>query len=91
MRIGVAYSDGTQHCWLRTDVADNATVQDAIEHSGVLVMYPHINLAEQKVGIFGKLVKLDAPLQPGDRVEIYRMITCDPTQVPRRSGMEDDD
>lgn len=91
MRVGVAYSDGAQHCWLRTDVADDATVQDAIEHSGVLAMYPQINLAEQKVGVFGRLVKLDAPLQAGDRVEIYRPITCDPTQVPRRGGMEDDD
>jgi hypothetical protein len=54
-------------------------------------MYPQIDLTQQKVGIFGKLVKLDAPLQPGDRVEIYRPITCDPTQVPRRGGMEDED
>lgn len=91
MRVGVAYSDGAQHCWLRTDVPDGATVQDAIEHSGVLAMYPQINLAEQKVGVFGRLVRLDATLQAGDRVEIYRPITCDPTQVPRRGGMEDDD
>lgn len=91
MRIGIAYSDGAQHCWLRIDVADEATVQDAIEHSGVLTMYPQIDLSQQKVGIFGKLTKLDAPLRPGDRVEIYRPITCDPTQVPRRGGLEDDE
>lgn len=91
MRIGIAYSDGAQHCWLRIDVSEEATVQDAIERSGVLSMYPGIDLSQQKVGIFGKLVKLDAPLQPGDRVEIYRPITCDPTQVPRRGGMEDED
>lgn len=91
MRVGIAYSDGAQHCWLRIDVADEATVQDAIERSGVLALYPHIDLSQQKVGIFGKLVKLDAPLQAGDRVEIYRPITCDPTQVPRRGGMEDED
>lgn len=91
MRIGVAYSDGVQHSWLRVDVADDATVQQAIERSGVLTMFPQIDLTQQKVGIFGKLVKLDAPLQPGDRVEIYRQITCDPTQVPRRGGMDEDD
>ena len=91
MRVGIAYSDGAQHCWLRIDVADEATVQDAIERSGVLNMYPHIDLSQQKVGIFGKLVKLDASLQAGDRIEIYRPITCDPTQVPRRGGMEDED
>ena len=49
-------------------------------------MFPHIDLETQKVGVFGKLVKLDAALRPGDRVEIYRPITCDPQTVPRRDG-----
>jgi putative ubiquitin-RnfH superfamily antitoxin RatB of RatAB toxin-antitoxin module len=44
------------------------------------------------VGVFGKLAKLDAPLKPGDRIEIYRSITADPATVPRRrTGDEDDD
>jgi hypothetical protein len=50
-----------------------------------------IDLTEQKVGIFGKLAKLDAPLKPGDRVEIYRGIVADPKTVPRRMGDEDDE
>jgi Na+-translocating ferredoxin:NAD+ oxidoreductase RnfD subunit len=48
-------------------------------------------LAAQKVGVFGKLVKLDAPLRPGDRVEIYRPITCDPQTLPRRDGAGGDE
>ena len=40
--------------------------------------------AAQKVGVFGKLVKLDAALKPGDRIEIYRGIIADPETVPRR-------
>jgi len=47
-----------------------------------------IDLETQKVGVFGRLVKLDAPLRPGDRVEIYRPITCDPQTVPRRDGSD---
>ncbi len=39
-----------------------------------------------EVGVFGRLAKLDAALKPGDRVEIYRAITCDPQTVPRRDG-----
>ena len=91
MRIGVAYADGLHPVWLRVEVADGATVQEAIESSGVLERYPEIDLSAQKVGIFGKIAKLDAPLQAGDRVEIYRPITCDPTQVPRRDGSDDDE
>jgi hypothetical protein len=37
------------------------------------------------------LAKLDAPLKPGDRVEIYRAIIADPATVPRRQMDDEDD
>jgi len=86
MQIGVAYSESSQQVWLNIEVPDEATVQEAIEKSGILKMFPHIDLDAQKIGVFGKLVKPDAKLRAGDRVEIYRAITCDPTTVPRRDG-----
>lgn len=91
MQIGVAYSEPTQQIWLTIDVPEEATVSDAIDRSGILRMFPHIDLATQKIGIFGRIVKADSPLRPGDRVEIYRPITCDPQTVPRRDGVGDDD
>ena len=91
MQIGVAYSEPAQQIWLTIDVPDGATVSDAIERSGILRMFPHIDLTTQKVGIFGKIVKAEAALRPGDRVEIYRPITCDPQTVPRRDGFGDDE
>ena len=87
MQIGVAYSEITSQIWLTTEVPDDSTVRDAIEKSGILRMFPTIDLGVQKVGVFGRLVKLDAALKPGDRVEIYRPITCDPQTVPRRDGV----
>ena len=91
MQIGVAYSEPAQQIWLTIDVPEEATVSDAIDRSGILRMFPHIDLAIQKIGIFGRIVKADSPLRPGDRVEIYRPITCDPQTVPRRDGVGDDD
>lgn len=91
MQIGVAYSEPAQQIWMTIEVPDDATVRDAIERSGILRQFPHIDLGTQKVGVFGKLVKLDAALRPGDRVEIYRPITCDPQTVPRRDGFGGDD
>jgi putative ubiquitin-RnfH superfamily antitoxin RatB of RatAB toxin-antitoxin module len=91
MQIGVAYSEAANQIWLTTEVPDESTVQAAIEKSGILRMFPGIDLGTQKVGIFGKLVKLDAVLRPGDRVEIYRPITCDPQTVPRRDGAGGDE
>ena len=91
MQIGVAYSEPSNQIWLTIEVPDDSTVQTGIEKSGILRMFPTIDLDRQKVGVFGKLVKLDAPLRPGDRVEIYRPITCDPQTVPRRDGAGGDE
>lgn len=91
MQVSVCYSDPNQQAWLRIEVPDGSTAEAAIQQSGILKMFPSINLEAQKVGVYGKVIKLDAPLQPGDRVEIYRMITCDPATVPRREMAEEED
>lgn len=91
MQVGVAYSEAGQQIWLTIEVPDESTVEEAIRRSGILKSFPQIDLAAQKVGVFGRLVKLDAPLRAGDRVEIYRPITCDPQTVPRRDGAGDED
>ncbi|GAB6040574.1 RnfH family protein [Endothiovibrio diazotrophicus] len=84
MKIGVAYSDGSDSAWLKLDIEEGARVRDAIEMSGILKRFPGIDLENQKVGIFGKLTPLDRELEENDRVEIYRPITCDPETVERR-------
>jgi hypothetical protein len=91
MQIGVTYSEPGQQLWLNIEVPDGATVREAIERSGILKQFPHIDLDAQKVGVFGKLVKPDAALRAGDRVEIYRAITCDPQTVPRRDGADSEE
>ena len=87
MQIGVAYSENAQQIWMTIDVPDDATVVDAIDRSGILQLFPQIDLEAQKVGVFGKVAKLSTPLRAGDRVEIYRPIICDPSTVPRRDGI----
>jgi putative ubiquitin-RnfH superfamily antitoxin RatB of RatAB toxin-antitoxin module len=84
MQIGVAYSEPGQQIWLNIEVPDDSSVHQAIERSGILKQFPHIDLGAQKVGVYGRLVKLDAALKPGDRIEIYRSIIADPETVPRR-------
>lgn len=84
MNVGVCYAEVDRQLWMRLEVPDNSTIEDAIKLSGVLKIYPEINLSSQKVGIFGKIAALDAPVKDGDRVEIYRQITADPQTVQRR-------
>ena len=85
MKIGVAYADSEQQVWKRIEVEQDCTINDAIDVSGLLTEFPHIDLTKQKVGIFGKISSLETKLSDGDRVEIYRDITCDPEKVPRRN------
>lgn len=90
MNIGVCYADSDRQLWLRLEVPEGVTVGDAIEHSGLLGRFPEIDLAKQKVGIFGRIVKLDSQVQEGDRIEIYRPITADPKSVKRRKIKSED-
>jgi putative ubiquitin-RnfH superfamily antitoxin RatB of RatAB toxin-antitoxin module len=91
MQVGIAYSEPVQQLWLRIEVPDASTVRDAIELSGILKKFPHLDLETMQVGIFGKVTQLDTPLKPGNRVEIYRGITADPATVPRRQMAGDDE
>ncbi|MCX7087099.1 MAG: RnfH family protein [Methylococcales bacterium] len=84
MNVGVCYAEVDRQLWMRLEVPDQSTVAETIRLSGVLKLYPEINLDHQKVGIFGKIAKLDTLVQEGDRVEIYRPITVDPQTVQRR-------
>lgn len=91
MNVGVCYAEAERQLWMRLEIPDGSTVQQAIQLSGVLLQFPEIDLAVQKVGIFGKIVKLDTAVQDGDRVEIYRKIIADPKTVKRRRVEVDDD
>lgn len=74
MKVGVVYA-GNQPVALSCKIDDGATIRQVIESSGILRRCPDINLNQQKVGVFGKFVKLDAVAHDGDRIEIYRKIT----------------
>jgi hypothetical protein len=91
MQVSVTYSEPPQQLWLRIEVPEECTVAQAIERSGILARFPHIELQSQKVGVFGKIAPLEARLRAGDRVEIYRTIVCDPATVPRRTTGEDEE
>lgn len=73
---------------------EGATVQQAIESSGVLQVLPGLDMANLRVGVFGKLKTLDTVLRDRDRVEIYRSLVADPKESRRkraiRRGGQDD-
>lgn len=84
MNVGIAYANSKKQVWLKLDVPEGSTVREAIDRSGLLKQFPEIDLDTQKVGIFGKVTKLDAVVEEGSRIEIYRPITADPELVERK-------
>ncbi len=85
MRVEVAYAASASDAFLaELELADGATVEQAIRASGVLSRFPEINLADCRVGVFSERCPLDRRLRAGDRVEIYRSLLVDPKQARRR-------
>jgi putative ubiquitin-RnfH superfamily antitoxin RatB of RatAB toxin-antitoxin module len=65
-----------------------STIQQAIEASGLLQRHPEIDLAKAKVGIYGKLSRMDTVVRERDRVEIYRPLIADPKEVRKQRAAE---
>lgn len=86
--VEVVYALAEEQTLLSLNIAPNSTVQQLIEQSGILEQYPEIDLSVNKVGIFGKLVKLDQTLREKDRVEIYRPLIADPKEVRKKRAAE---
>jgi hypothetical protein len=76
--VEVAYANPAKQVLLTVEVAAGCTVLQAITQSNILSQFPEINLTQNKVGIFSKIVALDTFVQPADRIEIYHALLIDP-------------
>jgi putative ubiquitin-RnfH superfamily antitoxin RatB of RatAB toxin-antitoxin module len=83
-RIELVYATPERQMLYALEVEAGATVRDAIERSGVLAAFPEIDLARNRVGIFGKLAALSTPLRDDDRVEILRPLLADAKEARRK-------
>jgi putative ubiquitin-RnfH superfamily antitoxin RatB of RatAB toxin-antitoxin module len=88
LNVEVVYALPNEQILLRQAVPEGTTVADTIQASGVLDKYPEIDLAKNKLGIFGKLTKADALVRDKDRIEIYRPLIADPKEVRRKRAEE---
>lgn len=88
MMVEVAYALPDEQLIVPVKVTEGITAEEAIASSGILNKYPEIDLAVNKIGIFGKLSKLDAPLRHLDRVEIYRQLIADPKEVRKQRAAD---
>ena len=85
IRVVVAYSPAPRQVdEVTLQLPAGASVHDALRASGLLERHPSLDLGAQKVGVWGKLRALDAPLREGDRIEVYRPLKVDPKEARRQ-------
>lgn len=82
--IEVVYGVPHKQQILTIPVDAGTTVQQAINESGITKLFPEIDLAINKVGIWNRTVKLTDSLDDLDRIEIYRPLLADPKEVRKR-------
>ena len=88
LRIELIYALPEKQQLVSLQLPAGSTVREAIDASGLLQKHPEIDLARNKIGIFGKLTKPDAALRDQDRVEIYRPLIADPKEVRKQRAAE---
>src|SRR6478672_11979298 len=82
MRVHVAYAAPGSELVVAVDVAEGATVADALRIADVAQRIGIVD--DAGLAIFGQRVDGSTPLRDGDRVEITRPLVCDP-KVARRA------
>ncbi|MHB8624173.1 MAG: RnfH family protein [Sulfuricaulis sp.] len=88
-RVEVAYATPSRQEVIEVLAHPGDTVEQVIRASGVLALFPEIDLLRHRVGIFGETARLQDPVHDRDRVEIYRLLVADPKELRRRRAAHD--
>lgn len=88
IEVEVAYATAAQQKIIALRVAAGTTAREAVSLSGILEVFPEIDIDSQPMGIFskplngkGRPLPEEYVLRAGDRVEIYRPLQIDPKQA----------
>ncbi|MCW8901446.1 MAG: RnfH family protein [Gammaproteobacteria bacterium] len=82
--VEVVYALPDEQVLINLDVGQGTTAEQAVKLSGILERFPEIDLTQNKIGIFGKVINADQVLRDKDRVEIYRPLIADPKESRRK-------
>jgi putative ubiquitin-RnfH superfamily antitoxin RatB of RatAB toxin-antitoxin module len=86
IEVEVAYAKPEKQVILTVKGEAGMTVLEAIRRSGIQEIFPEIDPATARVGIFGKATTQDTVLSTGDRVEIYRELIADPKAARKKKA-----
>jgi hypothetical protein len=84
IRVNLVYSPAARQLFERhLELEQGATVRQAVDASGVLEVFPGLDLSQGGVGVWGHKASPGQILRDRDRIEIYRLLVVDP-KVARR-------
>lgn len=84
IQITLVYSPGPRQIHeITLTLAEPCGVFQALERSGLLQIFPEIDLPTLRLGLWGRKVSFHQLLRDQDRVEVYRALRVDP-KVARR-------
>lgn len=71
MKFSVVHINGQEGRCIQMQLVAPLTVRQAILASPLPRLFPYLDLSCHRTGIYGRLCAADAPVNEGDRVEIY--------------------
>ena len=86
--VEVAYALRERQRVVEIEFTEGLTAHVAVERSGLLEEFGELEGRKLDLGVFGRVVRADHPLAPGDRVEIYRPLIADPKEVRKQRAAE---
>lgn len=84
MRVTLAFALADAQEVFELQLAEGATVADAIEAAPLRSRFPGIDFSALDAGVWGTRVARETSLREGDRVELYRALPADPKEMRRR-------
>lgn len=84
IHVEVVYALPQAQRVIKLAITPDTQACEIIEKSGVLELYPEIDLKKNKVGVYSRNIKLSTTVRDGDRIEIYRPLLADPKEIRRK-------
>lgn len=83
MTVEVAYLKSGQQ-WLQSLTVNlGCTIHQALNQIDFFSLFPEFSVTAVDLGVFGLKKQLSDVLKPGDRIELYRPLLCDPKKARR--------
>ena len=83
MSIAIAYATPAQQWQQKFTVPMGCTIHQALNYADFFTQFTELTPETIVLGVYGMKKVLSDVLKPGDRIEVYRPLICDPKQARR--------